>query len=303
MKRIDEDLFARIRDRVAIVGIGHLPFAKDIGRPISDTAIEAIQMAIDDAGLEAEDVDGMSMFEMEHTHEVTIARRLGVKNLQWWDKISYGGGASVRDHHARRGGDRDRARRRSSSATARATAARRRRGPWAQERELVTDDKALHVPWGLIRPVDVIGMWAHRHMHEYGTTREQLGNVAIAARKHANRNPYAMMHGRPLDMKTYLARARHRLSADALRLLPGDRRGARLRRDLGRARARSAAEAGAGALGRAGERAESRCTSPTTTRPTCRRRRCRAPSSSGGARSCSRRTWTARRSTTPSRRW
>ncbi|HYC23442.1 MAG TPA: lipid-transfer protein [Candidatus Bathyarchaeia archaeon] len=200
---VDQELFRRIRDRVAIVGIGHLPFAKDIGRPISDTAIEAIQIALDDAGLEAEDVDGMSMFEMEHTHEVTIARGLGVKNLGWWDKLSYGGGAScgtimhaaaaivsglatvVTCHRARNRGSRE-------------------SRPWAQERVLVTDDKALHVPWGLIRPVDVIGMWAQRHMHRYGTKREHLGNVAIAARKHANRNPYAMMRGRPLDMEIYL---------------------------------------------------------------------------------------------------
>ena len=67
------------------------------------------------------------------------------------------------------------------------------------------DDKALHTPWGLIRPVDVIGMWAHRHMHEFGTKREHFGNVAIAARKHAQTNPFAMMRGRPLDMETYLA--------------------------------------------------------------------------------------------------
>jgi hypothetical protein len=80
---LDEDLFRRIQDKVAIVGIGHLPFAKDIGRPISDTAVEAAQLALDDAGLVAEDVDGMVMFEMEHTHEVSIARRLGVKNLAW----------------------------------------------------------------------------------------------------------------------------------------------------------------------------------------------------------------------------
>lgn len=200
---LDRDLFKRIQDKVAIVGIGHLPFAKDIGRPIGDTAVEAIQLALQDAGLSAGDVDGMSMFEMESTHEVSIARRLGVKNLQWWDKISYGGGASaatvmhaaaaivsglasvVTVHRARNRG----------AKTAR---------PWAQERELVKDDKALHVPWGLIRPVDVIGMWAHRHMHEFGTKREHFGNVAIAARKHANRNPYAMMGGRPLDMETYL---------------------------------------------------------------------------------------------------
>jgi len=200
---LDHDLFQRIQDKVAIVGIGHLPFAKDIGRPIGDTAVEAIQLALDDAGLESEDVDGISMFEMEHTHEVSIARRLGVTNLRWWDKISYGGGASCATlMHAAAAiatGLADtvvchRARNRGSNASR----------PWSQERELVTDDKALHVPWGLIRPVDVIGMWAHRHMYEFGTTREHFGNVAIAARKHAQRNPFAMMRDRPLDMATYL---------------------------------------------------------------------------------------------------
>src|SRR5262249_60381330 len=91
----DRALFRGIQDRVAVVGIGHLPFAKDIGRPIGDTAVEAIQLALDDAGLTAEDVDGMCMFEMEKTHEVSIARRLGVENLSWWSKISYGGGGAA----------------------------------------------------------------------------------------------------------------------------------------------------------------------------------------------------------------
>jgi acetyl-CoA acetyltransferase len=200
---IDQDLFQRIQDKVAIVGIGHLPFAKDIGRPISDTAVEAIQLALDDAGLDAEDVDGMCMLEMEATHEVTIARQLGVKGLRWWDKISYGGGASSATvMHAA-------AAIAAGLATTVVCHRARNRGaktsrPWSQEKVLVQDDKALHVPWGLIRPVDVIGMWAHRHMHEYGTRREHFGNVAIAARKHANRNPHAMMRDRPLDMDTYL---------------------------------------------------------------------------------------------------
>ncbi|HUI25795.1 MAG TPA: lipid-transfer protein [Candidatus Kryptonia bacterium] len=200
---IDRDLFRRIQDQVAIVGIGHLPFAKDIGRPIGDTAVEAIQLALNDAGLEAEDVDGMCMLEMEATHEVSIARRLGSNGLRWWSKISYGGGASSATvMHAA-------AAIASGLATTVVCHRARNRGaktsrPWANERELVKDDKALHTPWGLIRPVDVIGMWAHRHMHEFGTTREHLGNVAIAARKHAHNNPYAMMRGRPLDMDTYL---------------------------------------------------------------------------------------------------
>jgi acetyl-CoA acetyltransferase len=204
MDPLDRDLFRRIQDKVAIVGIGHLPFAKDIGRPISDTAVEAIQLAVDDAGLQPEDVDGMCMLEMESTHEVSIARRLGVDGLRWWSKISYGGGASAATiMHAA-------AAIASGLATTVVCHRARNRGsrtsrPWSQEKVLVKDDKALHTPWGLIRPVDVIGMWAHRHMHEYGTKREHFGNVAIAARKHANNNPYALMRDRPLDMQTYLA--------------------------------------------------------------------------------------------------
>ncbi len=134
---------------------------------------------------------------------MSIARRLGVDGLRWWDKISYGGGASCGTvlHAA--------AAIASGLATTVVCHRARNRGsrtsrPWSQEKVLVRDDKALHTPWGLIRPVDVIGMWAHRHMHRYGTKREHFGNVAIAARKHAQKNPFAMMRGRPLDMEAYL---------------------------------------------------------------------------------------------------
>ena len=32
-------------------------------------------------------------------------------------------------------------------------------------------------------------MLTRRYMHEYGATRDHLANVALAFRKHANRNP------------------------------------------------------------------------------------------------------------------
>ena len=50
-------------------------------------------------------------------------------------------------------------------------------------------DAQFYLPFGLVRPVDQIAMLARRHMHEYGTTSEQLGAVAVAFRKHAARNP------------------------------------------------------------------------------------------------------------------
>jgi acetyl-CoA acetyltransferase len=41
-------------------------------------------------------------------------------------------------------------------------------------------------------------------MHEFGATRDHLANVAIAFRKHANRNPGAQMHGKELTREQYM---------------------------------------------------------------------------------------------------
>jgi acetyl-CoA acetyltransferase len=48
-----------------------------------------------------------------------------------------------------------------------------------------------------------MGLWATRHMHEFGTTREQLAAVALNARANAQRNPKAVLRG-DLTMDEYL---------------------------------------------------------------------------------------------------
>ena len=45
---------------------------------------------------------------------------------------------------------------------------------------------------------------AQRHMHRYGTTKEQLGAVAISARQHAALNPRAQMQ-KPMTMADYMS--------------------------------------------------------------------------------------------------
>lgn len=55
-----------------------------------------------------------------------------------------------------------------------------------------------------LSPLSGYALAAARHMHEFGTTREQLGEVAIAARAWAQLNPDAMMR-EPLTMEEYLA--------------------------------------------------------------------------------------------------
>src|SRR5690606_31192448 len=55
-----------------------------------------------------------------------------------------------------------------------------------------------------LNPVSSYALAAARHMHQYGTTKEQLGEVAIAARKWAQKNPDAFMRDE-LTMDAYLA--------------------------------------------------------------------------------------------------
>jgi acetyl-CoA acetyltransferase len=47
-------------------------------------------------------------------------------------------------------------------------------------------------------------MLTRRYMHEFGAGREHLANVAVAFRKHANRNPAATMHDKPLTREQYM---------------------------------------------------------------------------------------------------
>src|SRR5262249_57748752 len=48
-----------------------------------------------------------------------------------------------------------------------------------------------------------LAMHAMRHMHEFGTTREQLAEIALAARAHAALNP-AAIYREPLTLDQYL---------------------------------------------------------------------------------------------------
>src|SRR5258705_853548 len=51
----------------------------------------------------------------------------------------------------------------------------------------------VETPFGLARPPTGYALAATRHMHEYGTTSEQLAELAVSTRKWAQLNPRAIM--------------------------------------------------------------------------------------------------------------
>lgn len=63
---------------------------------------------------------------------------------------------------------------------------------------------AIEAPYEARFPVSSYALAASRHMYEYGTTREQLAEVAVSARRWAQRNPEAFARG-PLTVEDVLA--------------------------------------------------------------------------------------------------
>lgn len=53
----------------------------------------------------------------------------------------------------------------------------------------------FEIPYGIIAPFTGYGFVATRHMHEFGTTQEQLAEVAVATRAWARLNPKANQRG------------------------------------------------------------------------------------------------------------
>jgi acetyl-CoA acetyltransferase len=192
-----------VKDATAIVGVGQTAFAKGLPQSEKQLALEAIVAALDDAGIHPSEVDGLSSYTLETTEEIEIVRNLGTGDITFFSQVAYGGGAgcAVVGQAA------------MAVATGQCKVAvawrSRKRGaaaarPWAGVANRVRGPLQWTRPWGLLRPVDEIAMLTRRYMHEYGATREHLANVAIATRKHANRNPGAMMYDKPLTREAYL---------------------------------------------------------------------------------------------------
>ncbi len=68
----------------------------------------------------------------------------------------------------------------------------------------VGGDMQFRAPFGDSLTSQWLAMWARRHMHEFGTTEEQLGHVAVTFRRHASMNPVAPLRD-PITLDDYFA--------------------------------------------------------------------------------------------------
>jgi acetyl-CoA acetyltransferase/uncharacterized OB-fold protein len=67
----------------------------------------------------------------------------------------------------------------------------------------ISGEMEWRLPYGAFSAANWIGMMANRHMAVYGTTKEQLGAIAVNARRNAALNPNAV-YREPLTLEDYL---------------------------------------------------------------------------------------------------
>ena len=204
----------------SIAGIGATEFSKESGRSELQLSAEATLAALDDAGLEASDVDGLTTFTMDSTAEIALARELAMGDLRFFSRINYGGGAAcatvqqaamavatgMADVVVAYRGFNERSVSRFGQVQGAAAAQMNTNGL----------DNAWSYPYGLSTPAATVAMQARRYMHEYGATSEDFGRVAVADRRHAATNPNAFFYERPITLEDHQS---SRMIADPLRLL------------------------------------------------------------------------------------
>ena len=198
-----------LKDKTCIVGIGWTRYGS-MKKPLPESqytlACQAILAAVEDAGLKPEDIDGMMRFSFDSNDPVRIADALGL-NLKFFGKSMYGGGGGcacvAQAAAAVNAGVADtvvafRALSESQEVAFGHFAAQ------LAEQGGIPGQMGWMMPFGLLSPAQGAALTASTHFHKYGTTSAQLGNIAVAQRKHANRNPDAFFYDRPMTMADYM---------------------------------------------------------------------------------------------------
>jgi acetyl-CoA C-acetyltransferase len=179
--------------RIGAIGIGHGKFGRRNDATVQELAYEAFQAAMDDAGITRSDVDAVVVGSVPEYHKQrslpgVVAEYIGMNPKPVW--LTEAACAS-------------------SSAALSTAAAQIKAGEHdvvavlgvQKMLELSTPEllalmgRVGDVQWESIYGTTFPGyyaMYARRHMHEYGTTEEQLASVAVKNHHYGAKNPKAM---------------------------------------------------------------------------------------------------------------
>lgn len=195
-----------LSNRCAIVGIGNTAFVRGTEKSTLELHLEAALLALEDAGLSTADVDGVMPSASADRCVEEFISNLGLADLGFSAQTHMGGASTVAAIQV--------ACLAIESGQASCVLVPAGRRGYSGERvstrampmaSIMTDTLEFEAPYGNLVAVQWFAQAAQRHMHEYGTTSEQLGHIAVTMREHANLNPNALMYGRPMTLADHQA--------------------------------------------------------------------------------------------------
>jgi acetyl-CoA C-acetyltransferase len=191
--------------RVGIIGIGHGVFGRRSDATVQELAYEAFRLALEDAGIEREDLDASVIGAVPEYHKQrslpgVVQEYLGLNPAPTWltEVACASGSAAIRTAWMSiKAGVHDivvvlGCQKMTELGTAEILALMGRVGEVQWESVFGTTFPAYYA------------MFAKRHMHEFGTTREQLLQVAVKNHFYGAKNPYALFR-KEITMEKALA--------------------------------------------------------------------------------------------------
>ena len=176
--------------KAAIAGIHEYPLRVAPGVASMQIKADSARAALEDAGLKWEDVDGLyDAGDGEGGGGLGLAAYLGI-NPSVIDTTQVGG-SSYEFHAAHAMRDIADGKCKVAISTYGSTAASQRIAIGTGGRGGGGWQANMEAPYGSTL-ISNYAMVAHRHMHDYGTTSEQLAGISVSTRKHAMRNPEAV---------------------------------------------------------------------------------------------------------------
>jgi len=200
--------------RAVISGIGQSAIGRRLGRGELDLTIEASLAAIADAGLTVADIDGLAAYPGNMMGDTSGNAGPGTPTVQDalrlslnWHSGSPEGPAQIQAAiNAVMAVSFGLARhvlvyRTVTESTAQGTGGRAGIGVGTAG---IRGPFQWSLPFRAYSAANWLAMNAQRHFHEFGTTREQLAQIALNGRRNAERNPQAIFRD-PLSVDDYFA--------------------------------------------------------------------------------------------------
>ena len=200
-----------LRGAAAIAGLGITPQGKVYGTNAIGFAVDAVRLALDDAGLARSDLDGVLLnpgltWADLGMGSFGLSQALGLRDLRLTATMNLGGAtACAMIQHAAQ------AIAAGLCTTVACVFSDAPLKPPSPQGGRTSSGAAYgfargwEAAYGFFGVNAMYALVARRHMHLYGTTQDQLGSVAVAQRRWANLNPDAQMHDRPLTLDEYRA--------------------------------------------------------------------------------------------------